>query len=172
MDTKFTSNILWASIAHQCRLDAVLRVLSLGLSTQSISHQIDEVNTAQKRIEELNQSICQIIYDSLDATCGRVTSCYNYWQDFWTTEMLQAFETREYYYRKWRKAYGLNKLHYWIRHQETSTHLKRLIHRRRLETWDKFCHQMSTGEYTKALAKISKIQWVKKLHQRNLSFRK
>ncbi|KAG0953734.1 hypothetical protein G6F29_001547 [Rhizopus arrhizus] len=131
---------------------------SLGLSTQSISHQIDEVNTAQKRIEELNQSICQIIYDSLDATCGRVTSCYNYWQDFWTTEMLQTFETREYYYRKWRKAYGLNKLHYWIRHQETSTHLKRLIHRRRLETWDKFCHQMAIGEYTKALAKISKIR--------------
>ncbi|KAG1413349.1 hypothetical protein G6F59_010742 [Rhizopus arrhizus] len=29
MDTKFTNNILWASIAHQCRLDAVLRVLSI-----------------------------------------------------------------------------------------------------------------------------------------------
>ncbi|KAG1046040.1 hypothetical protein G6F43_011181 [Rhizopus delemar] len=30
MDIKFISNILWASIAHQCRLDAVLRVLSVG----------------------------------------------------------------------------------------------------------------------------------------------
>ncbi|EIE81715.1 hypothetical protein RO3G_06420 [Rhizopus delemar RA 99-880] len=32
MDIKFTSNILWASIAHQCRLDAVLRVLRNVLS--------------------------------------------------------------------------------------------------------------------------------------------
>ncbi|CEG79966.1 hypothetical protein RMATCC62417_14368 [Rhizopus microsporus] len=72
--------------------------------------------------------------------------------------MLQAFKTREHYYRKWRKAYGLNKLHFWIRRQETCFRLKRLIHRRRRETWDKFCYIMATGEYTKALAKLSKIR--------------
>ena len=88
----------------------------LGLSTQSVSPQVDDVKIAQRRIEEFNYYICQTIYDSLDATCGRVTSVFNYWQDFWITEVLQAIETREHYYRKWRKAYGLNKLQYWIRH--------------------------------------------------------
>ncbi|CEI96298.1 hypothetical protein RMCBS344292_10464 [Rhizopus microsporus] len=86
----------------------------LRLSTQSVYHRVDDVKTAQRCIEEFNHSICQIIYDSLDATCGRVTSGFSYWQGFWTTEILQAIETREHYYRKWRKAYGLNKLHYWI----------------------------------------------------------
>ena len=84
----------------------------LGLSTQSVYHRVDDVKTAQRRIEELNHSICQIIYDSLDATCGRFTSSFNYWQGFWTTEILQAIEAREHYYHKWPKAYGLNKLHY------------------------------------------------------------
>ncbi|CEG83609.1 hypothetical protein RMATCC62417_17498 [Rhizopus microsporus] len=48
----------------------------LELSTQSVSHRFDNVKTAQRRIEELNHSICQIIYDSLDATCGQITSSY------------------------------------------------------------------------------------------------
>ncbi|ORE12024.1 hypothetical protein BCV72DRAFT_310857, partial [Rhizopus microsporus var. microsporus] len=63
----------------------------LGLSIQPVSHRVDDVQTAKRRIQELSHSI----YDSLDATCGRATSSYNYWQDFWSIEMLQAIETRE-----------------------------------------------------------------------------
>jgi hypothetical protein len=119
---------------------------------------ITNEHVAQQHIEEFNHSLCKAIYDSLDTTCGRTIQTNGSLRDFWTADMLQAIDTRERYYRKWRKAYGLNKPRYWLKHQEACARLKRLIYQRRRETWNKFCHQMATGEYTKAIAKISKIR--------------
>lgn len=72
--------------------------------------------------------------------------------------MQAVFDLKEYYYRKWRKANGLNCLKYWILHQETKAHLRRLVLRRRKETWYQFCDQMERGEFTKAIAKFCKIR--------------
>lgn len=133
-------------------------LVSLGPSNEHTWMQTANKHVVQQHIEEYNQSLCKIIYDSLDITCGQIIQSKNPLRSFWTDDILQALDIREHYYRKWRKAYGLNKLRYWIKHQEACAQLKRLIHRRRRETWNKFCHQMATGEYTKAIAKISKIR--------------
>ncbi|KAG0737612.1 hypothetical protein G6F57_002804 [Rhizopus arrhizus] len=79
-------------------------------------------------------------------------------RDFWTTEMTAAFNRKEYYYKKWRKAHGFNALRLWVTHQEAQAKLRQLILKRRRETWRCFCDQMSQGNYSKAIAKFSRIR--------------
>ncbi|KAG0821472.1 hypothetical protein G6F18_012181 [Rhizopus arrhizus] len=96
---------------------------------------------------------------SLDSVCGRRSpQADEYLKDFWTDEMTAAFNRREYYYKKWRKACGLNCFQYWLQHQEVQAALRRLVTRRRKETWRHFCDQMSQGDYTKAITKFSRIR--------------
>ncbi|PHZ12830.1 uncharacterized protein RHIMIDRAFT_313505 [Rhizopus microsporus ATCC 52813] len=57
-------------------------------------------NFAVEHIEESQSNICRFIYHPLDMTCGRrpppstTRNC-----DFWTPEMLNTIQFREYYYR-------------------------------------------------------------------------
>ncbi|KAG0834565.1 hypothetical protein G6F19_005147 [Rhizopus arrhizus] len=60
--------------------------------------------------------------------------------------------------RKWRKAQGLNKLHYWLQHQEARATVRRLITQRRRATWKDFCKRLASCDYTKAISKISRIR--------------
>ncbi|KAG1546448.1 hypothetical protein G6F49_010495 [Rhizopus delemar] len=98
------------------------------------------------------------IYTSLYDSCGRASHSTDPLRDFWTGKLQEAYDYRELCYRKWRKAYGLNKLHYWLKHQEARATLRRLITQRRQGTWTNFCKQMASEEYTKAISKISCIR--------------
>lgn len=53
---------------------------------------------------------------------------------------------------------GLNYFDLWIKHQETDALLKRLIKQRRTQTWRHFCEKMANGEYTKSIARLSRIR--------------
>ncbi|KAG1042623.1 hypothetical protein G6F43_011851 [Rhizopus delemar] len=106
-------------------------------------------------IEKLNAGLCQAIYTSLDDSCGRVSLSTGPLRDFWTDKLQEAYTYRELCYRKWRKAYGLNRLHYWLKHQEARATLRRLIIQRCRETWTTFCEQTASEEYTKAISKLS-----------------
>ncbi|KAG1126825.1 hypothetical protein G6F38_013717 [Rhizopus arrhizus] len=72
--------------------------------------------------------------------------------------MQEAYDYREFCYRKWRKAHGLNKFHYWLKHQEARAALRRLINQRRRAKWISFCEQMASGDYTKAISRLSRIR--------------
>ncbi|KAG1222028.1 hypothetical protein G6F35_005580 [Rhizopus arrhizus] len=131
---------------------------NISMSIENNNLQPQDQQSARGFIEKLNDDICQAIYMSLDSICGRICQQTDPMKDFWTAEMRQAYEAREYYYRKWRKAYGLNKLHFWLQHQQARATLRRLIHQRRRENWRRFCHQMAIGEYTKAISRLSRIR--------------
>ncbi|CEP13597.1 hypothetical protein [Parasitella parasitica] len=115
---------------------------------------------AQNYIEHINTSLLESIYKSLDAVCGEQTTdpAVLRSKEFWTKEMMDAFERKEFYYRKWRKANGFNCLKYWLLHQKTKAKLRRLVIQRRKETWRQFCDQMKNSQYTKAIAKFSRIR--------------
>jgi hypothetical protein len=116
-------------------------------------------SSAATYIEQFNRALCQAIYQSLDLVCGRHTRRPDsFQQQFWTRELQEIFDIKEYYYRKWRKAQGINCLKYWLLHQESKASLRRMIHQRRRETWKDFCNKMEKGEYTKAIAKLCKIR--------------
>ncbi|KAF7726570.1 hypothetical protein EC973_008615 [Apophysomyces ossiformis] len=59
---------------------------------------------------------------------------------------------------KWRKAQGLNKLHCWLELQQARAIFRRLIHQQRRDSLNRFCDQMATGEYTKAIVRLSRIR--------------
>ncbi|CEG83631.1 hypothetical protein RMATCC62417_17514 [Rhizopus microsporus] len=128
------------------------------MSIENNNQQSQDQQSARDFIEKLNDNICQAIYMSLDSICGRICQQTDPLKDFWTAEMRQSYETRQYYYRKWRKAYGLNKLHFWLQHQQVRATLRRLIHQQRRENWCRFCYRMTNGEYTKAISNTSRIR--------------
>lgn len=115
---------------------------------------------AQQFIEHINNTLLETIYRALDIVCGNreIEATNVRSKEFWTTEMMDTFERKEFYYRKWRKADGLNCLKYWLLHQKTKAELRRLIIQRRRETWRQFCDQMKNAQYTKAIAKFSRIR--------------
>jgi hypothetical protein len=41
--------------------------------------------------------------------------------------MQEAYDYRELCFRKWRKAHGLNRFHYWLKHQEARAKLSSKI---------------------------------------------
>lgn len=120
---------------------------------------LQDFGAARAYIEQFSTQLCQNIYTSLDQICGkRDIAADVFLKQFWTTEMTSAFNLKQFYYKKWRKANGLNCLNYWLKHQETDALLRRLIQQRRRQTWRQFCDKMSKGEYTKAIARLSRIR--------------
>ncbi|KAG1336194.1 hypothetical protein G6F62_006333 [Rhizopus arrhizus] len=131
--------------------------LGLTLPPQS-SLSFPHSSAAYEYIDDIHQQLCDAIYNSLDAICGRrrppTDDCL---KDFWTPEMTSVFNRKEYYYKKWRRARDLNALRQWVLCQEAQAKLRRLILKRRRETWRQFCDQMAQAEYFKAIAKFSRI---------------
>ncbi|KAG0803212.1 hypothetical protein G6F20_013722 [Rhizopus arrhizus] len=96
---------------------------------------LTDMDAASTYIEQYSSALCQAIYDSLDEICGKKdTNADVFLKQFWTTEMTSAFKRKQFYFKKWRKANGLNCLKYWLKHQETGALLQRLIQQRRRET--------------------------------------
>lgn len=115
-------------------------------------------------IDHIHDHLCNTIISTLDTVCGRrSTHIDDYLRDFWTPEMKAAFTRKEYLYKKWRKARGLNCLRYWEQHQAAQAALRRLITQRRRETWRLFCQQLEQGDYTKTIAKFSRIRKNRKI---------
>ncbi|KAG0986586.1 hypothetical protein G6F28_010218 [Rhizopus arrhizus] len=115
-------------------------------------------------IDDIHEQLCDTIISALDSVCGRrIPKEEDYMKNFWTPEMTAAFNRKEYLYKKWRKAIELNCLQYWLQHQEAQAALRRLVTKRRKDMWKLFCDQMAQGEYTKAIAKFSKIRKNRKI---------
>jgi hypothetical protein len=83
------------------------------MSIENNNQQPQDQQSARDFIEKLNDDICQAIYISLNNVCGRICQQTNPLKDFWTAEI--------------RLAYGLNKLHFWLQHQQARAMLRRLI---------------------------------------------
>ncbi|KAG1372118.1 hypothetical protein G6F61_011335 [Rhizopus arrhizus] len=138
--------------------DTFIKKLSLILPPHS-SLSFRDRSEACQYIDSVHDQLCDTIVASLDSVCGRrPPQADEYLKDFWTDEMTAAFNRKEYYYKKWRKARGLNCFRYWLQHQEAQAVLRRLVTRRRKETWRHFCDQMSQGDYIKAITKFSRIR--------------
>ena len=134
---------------------------SLSIEDIDVHHipSFSDTELATNHIEEFSTTLCQSIFNTLNQVCGKKDlQADRHLKQFWTPEMNSTFKLKQHYYRKWRRANGLNCLKYWLKHQETGATLQRLIQQRRRETWRTFCDQMAKGEYTKAISKISRIR--------------
>lgn len=87
-------------------------------------------------IEDLNTDLCQVTYASLGYSCGRAPNFVSPEAMQWITRMQTLYDSRDSYYRKWKKAYGLSK------RQEIRVTVRRLIKQYHQETLATFCEQM------------------------------
>lgn len=127
--------------------------------TYTLDNLVESANP-QPNIDELTKQLNDALYTSLDTALGAKTPSAKPARQKWfrNNDIQKAINHREYCYRKWRKASGLNKLHWWIKHQEARAHVRLKVNKRRGETWRKFCSKLDNGDFNKALATISKIK--------------
>ncbi|KAI9250592.1 hypothetical protein BDA99DRAFT_445011, partial [Phascolomyces articulosus] len=115
-------------------------------------------SNAKDEIEILTEEFYTNMYTSLDHTFGRTDGGQKRRDTFWTAELQRLVDHRELCYQKWRSAFGLNKMPWWLRHQEASARVRRALKKRNRETWHIFCKRLETDDYTKTTATIKKIR--------------
>lgn len=52
----------------------------------------------------------------------------------------------------------MNKLTFWLEHQQARANLRRLIRQKRRDTWKQFCQQLESQDYSKPQRRISRIK--------------
>ncbi|KAI8067725.1 uncharacterized protein B0P05DRAFT_449141, partial [Gilbertella persicaria] len=118
---------------------------------------------AANLIENFSSTLCTAIYGALDSSCGRKEHWNNYMHDLWTKKMQAALDYREKCYRKWRRADGLNKLSFWIEHQQAKAATRRLIKQRQRFVWRRYCQKLASDDYGNTIRHISSIKRNRKI---------
>ncbi|KAG1608578.1 hypothetical protein G6F44_013700 [Rhizopus delemar] len=70
-------------------------------------------------IDDLNASLNNIIYRSLDSSVGDRPPRPSHWKKYWTQQLQDAADYRNRCYRRWRRAFGIDKVYWWHQHQRT-----------------------------------------------------
>ncbi|KAG2225960.1 hypothetical protein INT45_006656 [Circinella minor] len=114
--------------------------------------------TLRTTIENITTCFYTNLYNTMDSILGRAIPGQKQRDDFWTSELQHLVDKREHYYQKWRRALGMNKLTWRLRHQEARAKVRRALKKRSRETWRTFCKKLEQEEYTKTTAIIKKIR--------------
>ena len=94
----------------------------------------------------------------MDQTIGITAGGFKNRSNFWTVELQRLADHWEFSYQKRRTAYGMNKLHWWLKFQKAKAQAIRAISKRSRETWRYFCTQLESNDYNKTTAAIKKNQ--------------
>ncbi|KAG0931012.1 hypothetical protein G6F32_011821 [Rhizopus arrhizus] len=117
-------------------------------------------------IDDLNASLNNIIYRSLDSTVGDRPPRPSHWKKYWTQQLQEAADFRNRCYRRWRRAFGIDKVYWWHQHQQANTSFRQAVANARRLSWQAFCKSLES-DFTKA---ISKVKQLKQRHQSSSSF--
>ncbi|KAI8327974.1 hypothetical protein BC941DRAFT_477271 [Chlamydoabsidia padenii] len=91
----------------------IINTLATTLAHHHDHHQPSDDHQAM--IEKWKSDLCSHIYHALDNSVGRrQQQSPDRHHIFWMNEMTKATDQREHLYTKWRRAYGHNKISYWI----------------------------------------------------------
>ncbi|KAI9494027.1 hypothetical protein BDB00DRAFT_762706, partial [Zychaea mexicana] len=147
----FTDNIQSLSTEAQHHVSRIL-------DPTPDSHASGDERTQTEIIEHLTSQFYDKLYTTMDDTLGATPGGQHRRDSFWTAELQRLNDHRELCYRKWRRAIGMNKLTWWIRHQEARARVRRAISKRSRETWLMFCNKLESDDYRKTTASIKKIR--------------
>ncbi|KAG1015736.1 hypothetical protein G6F26_013061 [Rhizopus arrhizus] len=106
------------------------------------------------------------IYRSLDSSVGDRPPRPSHWKKYWTQQLQDAADFRNRCYRRWRRAFGIDKVYWWHQHQQANTSFRQAVANAKRLSWQAFCKSLET-DFTKA---ISKVKQLKRRHQSSSSF--
>ncbi|KAG1437357.1 hypothetical protein G6F56_013147 [Rhizopus delemar] len=70
------------------------------------------------------------------------------------------------FYRRWRRASGIDKVFWWNKHQQASASFRQAVATAKRLSWQAFCKSLES-DFTKATAKVKQL---KRRHQSSASF--
>ncbi|KAG1257546.1 hypothetical protein G6F65_015868 [Rhizopus arrhizus] len=117
-------------------------------------------------IDDLNASLNNIIYRSLDSSVGDRPPRPSHWKKYWTQQLQDAADFRNRCYRRWRRAFGIDKVYWWHQHQQANVSFRQAVATAKRLSWQAFCKSLES-DFTKA---ISKVKQLKRRHQSSSSF--
>jgi hypothetical protein len=117
-------------------------------------------------IDQLANELNELIYDSLTHSVGDRTPRPKHWKWFWTSALADAAAYREKCYRRWRRADGLAKLEWWVRHQDAHLAFRRDIKAARRRAYRAFCESLERD----FVSATSKIKTIRRRRQQQHSF--
>lgn len=132
----------------------------------TIHHQLQQAlkDTTKPDIEQLAIDFTDVIHKTLDQTVQRKSSRMPQSTWFWTEQLDQAFNEREFFYKRRRNATGIQKAYWIIKHEAARKNFKALITQRRRQTWKEFCHKLASDDFSKTTASIKRIRQNRNIH--------
>ncbi|KAG1452021.1 hypothetical protein G6F56_007928 [Rhizopus delemar] len=118
-------------------------------------------------IDDLNASLNNIIYRSLDTSVGDRPPRPSHWKKYWTADLQASADRRNMFYRRWRRASGIDKVFWWNKHQQANTSFRQAVATAKRLSWQAFCKSLES-DFTKTTAKVKQL---KRRHQSSASFR-
>jgi hypothetical protein len=137
----------------------------------TLEHHIDMLdhnrNTGSKPdFEQINTSLCDSIYSSLDSSIGKRPARPAQWKKYWTPALQQAASWRNECYSKWRRSYGLDKVSCWLTYTKAQKQFRHDIVVAKRLSWRDYCHSLE-NDFNKA---TSQIKYSKKKREKSATF--
>ncbi|KAG1436515.1 hypothetical protein G6F56_013528 [Rhizopus delemar] len=95
------------------------RSLSAPLTSQ-LRRLVQHPPSSCPPIDDLNASLNDIIYRSLDTSVGDRPPRPSHWKKYWSADLQASADRRNMFYRRWRRASGIDKVFWWNKHQQAS----------------------------------------------------
>jgi hypothetical protein len=109
-------------------------------------------------IDSLNGELNDAIFSALDQSVGSRVSRPKHWKKFWTSALQAAADLRESYYRKWRRASGIDKIYWWNKHQEAHKKFRQDLRQAKKLSWRDYTESLANDPAPLALQKIKQIK--------------
>lgn len=124
----------------------------------NLKHNTTNIDEIQEKIDQIENSLCDLIYKSLDESIKRQTPRPKTWNWFWTEELQKLSEKRESLYKKWKRATGINKAQYWKEHLDMADIVRNKIKSEKNRHFRTFCTTVNSCQYSEATKKIKTIR--------------
>ncbi|KAG0752863.1 hypothetical protein G6F24_013330 [Rhizopus arrhizus] len=108
-------------------------------------------------IDDLNASLNNIIYRSLDSSVGDRPPRPSHWKKYWTQQLQDAADFRNRCYRRWRRAFGIDKVYWWHQHQQANASFRQAVANAKRLSWQAFCKSLES-DFTKAISKVKQLK--------------
>ncbi|KAG1058376.1 hypothetical protein G6F41_013988 [Rhizopus arrhizus] len=108
-------------------------------------------------IDDLNASLNNIIYRSLDSSVGDRPPRPSHWKKYWTQQLQDAADFRNRCYRRWRRAFGIDKVYWWHQHQQANVSFRQAVATAKRLSWQAFCKSLES-DFTKAISKVKQLK--------------
>ncbi|KAG1442624.1 hypothetical protein G6F56_010990 [Rhizopus delemar] len=106
------------------------------------------------------------VFLSLDSSVGDRPPRPSHWKKYWTSDLQASADRRNMFYRRWRRASGIDKVFWWNKHQQANISFRQAVATAKRLSWQAYCKSLES-DFIKATAKVKQL---KRRHQSSASF--